>query len=204
MNAAAEALKSGSKAPSGDDDLISKLEEKAEALEWNLNNKKGMQKATKGMIALCEEAGVDLPEGNVKMQIGKIITGNQSLPPSEVVKLVVEEYGFAKQNEEVAEKKAAAVSSLCKHPANSEIVAILLELSKAYFTDHNANAGISYRKVAHAVSELDFEITEKNAKGLGKGKTKVEGIGKGSADKIHEFVTTGKIEKLEEKRAKAA
>jgi DNA polymerase/3'-5' exonuclease PolX len=31
-----------------------------------------------------------------------------------------------------------------------------------------------------------------------------DGIGKGSADKIHEFLATGTIEKLEEKRKLAA
>ena len=36
---------------------------------------------------------------------------------------------------------------------------------------------------------------------LGKGKTKVNGVGKGSAEKIFEFLTTGSIAKLDEKRA---
>lgn len=61
--------------------------------------------------------------------------------------------------------------------------------------------GGTYTKVANAIKDLDYEITTDNAKGLGKGKTKVAGIGKGSADKIHEFVETGKMAKLEEKRA---
>lgn len=51
------------------------------------------------------------------------------------------------------------------------------------------------------MKDFDFEITVENAKGLGKGKTKVVGIGKGSAEKMHEFLSTGKIAKLEEKRA---
>jgi poly [ADP-ribose] polymerase len=54
--------------------------------------------------------------------------------------------------------------------------------------------------VIAAVSKISFEITLDNAKGLGKGKTKVSNIGKGSADKIHEFLDTGTIGKLEEKR----
>jgi poly [ADP-ribose] polymerase len=198
LDAAAEALKSGSKA--GDDDaLVTKLEEKAEALDWNLDNKAGIQKAQKDILALCDEAGVDLSE-SANMEVGKIITSNRSLPPSEIAKLVVEKYGFAEQNEAAAEKKQAAVSAVCNHEANAEIVALLLELSTLYFKEHNTNAGISYKKVAAAVAALDFEITEENAKGLGKGKTKVDGIGKGSAEKIHEYLTTGKIAKLEEKR----
>ena len=49
-----------------------------------------------------------------------------------------------------------------------------------------------------AIKDLGFEITEENAKSLGKaGKNKVQNIGKGSADKMYEFLTTGTIEKLE-------
>ena len=48
-----------------------------------------------------------------------------------------------------------------------------------------------------------MEITADNALGLGKGKTKVDGIGKGSAEKMREFMTTGTIQKLEEKREAA-
>lgn len=72
-----------------------------------------------------------------------------------------------------------------------------------YTKESNYNAGNSYKKVAAAVKDFDFAITLENAKGLGKGKTKVAGIGKGSADKMYEFLETGKIAKLEEKRAAA-
>ena len=58
-----------------------------------------------------------------------------------------------------------------------------------------------YKKAVTALQQLDYEITADNAKGLGKGKTKVANIGKGSADKIYEFMSTGQIAKLEEKRA---
>ena len=67
--------------------------------------------------------------------------------------------------------------------------------------ESNANAGKTYDKVANTIRDLDFEITADNAKGLGKGKTKVPGIGKGSAEKIFDIITTGTTEKLEEKRA---
>lgn len=51
-----------------------------------------------------------------------------------------------------------------------------------------------------AIQGLDFEITALNAIGLSKGKTKVANIGKSSAEKILEFLQTGKMQKLEEKR----
>lgn len=58
--------------------------------------------------------------------------------------------------------------------------------------------------MAAAIQGLDFEITLGNVMGLSKGPTKVKNIGKGSADKIKEFLSTGKIQKLEEKRMLAA
>jgi K+-transporting ATPase c subunit len=201
MKEAAEALKSGSKVSGGDDSLVTSLEDKAKDLDWDISTKEGKQKAVKDLVALCKQADVDLPKTNAKMEIGTIVTGNQGLSASQVAKLIAQTYGFVKQNEQVAEKKAAAVEALCKNPANSEIVQVMLELSNCYFKEGNSNAGITYKKVSAAVAGLDFEITEENAKGLGKNKTKVENIGKGSADKIYEFVTTGKIEKLEEKKA---
>lgn len=205
MDAAKEALKSGNKAGESDD-LVAQLEEKAEALEdWSLDSKEGIQKATKNMVTLCEEAGVDLPtEVNVKMEVGKIVAGNKSLSAAEMVKLIAEQYGFAEANAEVAEKKHAAISAICHHPSNGPIVEILTQFSNVYFKEGNTNAGISYKKVAQAVSQIDFEITADNAKGLGKGKTKVDGIGKTSAERIHEFVTTEKIQKLEDKLKEAA
>ena len=48
-----------------------------------------------------------------------------------------------------------------------------------------------------------MEITADNALGLGKGKTKINGVGKSSAEKMSEFMKTGTIQKLEEKREAA-
>ena len=54
---------------------------------------------------------------------------------------------------------------------------------------------------ATAIKKLEFAVTEKNAKELGKkGPKKVDGIGASSAAKMYEFLTTGTMQKLEEKR----
>jgi DNA polymerase/3'-5' exonuclease PolX len=45
------------------------------------------------------------------------------------------------------------------------------------------------------------EITADNAMSLSKGKTKIPNIGKASAEKMKEYMETGTIQKLEEKRA---
>ena len=57
--------------------------------------------------------------------------------------------------------------------------------------------------MAGVIKELDMEITADNALGLGKGKTKINGVGKSSAEKMSEFMKTGTIQKLEEKREAA-
>ena len=86
------------------------------------------------------------------------------------------------------------------HPANAPVMNALKELSELYFEAGNANAGVTYKKAVAALVEVDYEITADNAMGLSKGKTKVSGIGKGTAEKIREFCSTGTIMKLEEKR----
>ena len=55
-----------------------------------------------------------------------------------------------------------------------------------------------------ALKDLDYEVTADNALSLGKGKNKVAGIGGSSSKKMKEFLTTGTMEKLEEKRAAKA
>lgn len=48
-------------------------------------------------------------------------------------------------------------------------------------------------------------MTKDNAKAMGKkGPMKVNNIGKSTADKMYEFLTTGTMAKLEEKRQNAA
>lgn len=65
----------------------------------------------------------------------------------------------------------------------------------------NRNAGGTYNKVIAALKSMPSEVTTKNVMGLSKGKTKVAGIGKSSAEKMKEFLETGTMTKLEEKRA---
>jgi hypothetical protein len=190
--------------PGGDEALEAELMTKAETLEWILDDMQGMKKATQDLIDLCNDR-VDLPEANRTMEVGKLVAANRSLKAKDVLKLVIDQFGFSQQNEKAADKKDAAIATMCEHPANVEIVKLFLELGGLYTAEHNNNAASSYKKVANAIRKLDFEITEANAKGLGGGKkTKVDGIGKSSADKIYEFITTGKIDKLEEKRAAAS
>lgn len=201
-----EAAKGGV-APSAEvDDATASLVDKANKLEWSLDNKKGMQAAANKLLEILTDAKVDVPsdEKDAKMKVGAVLVSNRTLSPGEIIQMLVEQFGFAEQKQEAKEKKKAATEKACKCPDNAHIVEVMHELSQLYFKEGNRNAGGTYVKVANAIAQLDFAITEENAKGLGKGKTKVEGIGKGSAEKIYEFITTGEMQKLVEKRAAVA
>lgn len=78
---------------------------------------------------------------------------------------------------------------------------ILIPTNQYYFQEGNRNAGTSYIRTVDTLTNLKEEVTESNAMSFSKGKTKLPNIGKGSAEKMLEFVTTGTFAKLEEKRA---
>lgn len=184
-----------------------KLIKAVENIQWDLESKSGMQKAASGMLEVFSEtACIDLPDDTRKarMGIGKLIVANKRMSVLEVLDLVIEQYGFKEMNEEVSKKKTEAIGSACLNKANTNALEALLELGGMYLKEGNFNASNTYKKVVEAVKNLDFAITEENALGLGKNKTKVAGIGKGSAEKLYEFVTTGIIQKLEDKRASAS
>jgi hypothetical protein len=180
-------------------------------MEWKLTNKENIKKATKEIVQLCSSkvSTIDFPsstdvEIQTRMEVGKLILQNKNESAVSILDLIVNKYGLKERNDENAKRNTKLVENMCTRKANAGVYEAIKELSSLYFKEKNTNAGITYRKVSEAVKNLDFKITEKNAKGLGKGKTKIAGIGKASGDKIHEFVTTGKIAKLEEKRAAQA
>ena len=65
--------------------------------------------------------------------------------------------------------KNEAMASVCIIPQNGLIFDSIMELGKLYFKEKNTNAGLTYNKVGNAIKDLNFRITEENAKGLGKG-----------------------------------
>jgi len=84
---------------------------------------------------------------------------------------------------------------------NEEIAWILEALASMEAEDHGSQDPFkirAYRNAAEIIRELDFEVT--SGEELAKGPNKVEGIGKGIAKKIDEFLQTGEIARLEELR----
>jgi ssDNA-binding Zn-finger/Zn-ribbon topoisomerase 1 len=103
--------------------------------------------------------------------------------------------------ESVSVSTGFTTTSSCKNSHNEPLFRAFVELSRFYSAEENYNATATYHKVSQAICDLTEAVTEDNALGMGKGKTKVPNIGKASAEKMHEFVATGRITKLEEKRA---
>lgn len=188
-----------------DQKVPEKIMKAVKKIDWDLSGQKQIKKAVSEIIDICsaESSPIDFPsnQSKTKMDIGMMIVQNRDKDAVAVLELVIDKYGLKKKNTEDAKKRAEQVKAVVNVASNASIYEVLQELSSLYFKEKNTNAGASYRKVAQAVKDFDFEITVENAKGLGKGKTKVVGIGKGSAEKMHEFLSTGKIAKLEEKRA---
>jgi hypothetical protein len=186
------------------DELIAKADKKIKQLE--LHNNEGVKKATAAIYDLLKNspAEIDLPEdeSDAKHRVGAMIAANRSLTLAELIRVLVNELGFKEVKDNKAAKKQAALEANIKCQENAAMVSAFQELSEYYFKEGNRNAGVVHSKVAHALQTLEFPVTEENAMSLGKSsKTKIAGIGEKSAEKILEFVTTGTIEKLEEKRA---
>ncbi len=174
-------------------------------LDWpDISTMTGKKKAASLMVELCTSGNVkvDLPQDEKKavMACGKIIVGNPEASPPQILELIVKEFGISSRKVALAEQQKDAIADSCHCPANAGVMQAFLELGNLYLKEGNANAAGAYKRAATAIMGLDFEITVDNAKSLCKGKTKVANIGKGSADKMYEFLTTGTIEKLEEKR----
>ena len=195
--------------PTDGDPAVEQLVQKASKLNLELHNNEGIKKATAAIYALlktCKKA-IDLPddESDAKHRVGAMVAANRSQPVADIIRNLVAELGFREVKDDKAAKKQAALKDSCKCPENLAVVSAFQELAECYFKEGNRNGGVVHSKVATALQNLDFVITPENAMGLGKGtKTKVAGIGASSAEKIFEFVSTGKIDKLEEKRANAA
>jgi hypothetical protein len=146
--------------------------EAANKLDWELTNKANIKKATSDMVKLCssEKSPIDFPSESpsIKMEVGKMILQNRAKTASEILDMIVEKYGLKEKNEADKKRTSDQVMAMVKVAANGSIFEVLQEFSSIYFSEKNTNAGITYRKVAQAVKDLDFEITAKNAKGLGK------------------------------------
>ena len=211
MDAEVEEGPSGASAGSSND-LPAAFLKLVRKIDWDVDSDKAkcksvIKKTTMALVELliADDSPVAMPEDalpKIKMAVGTMILQNKEKSLDDILVLIVGKYGLKEAKKKASKAKAKATASLCNVAANGAIYNILTELATVYSKESNMNAAITYKKVAQAVKGLDFEITVDNAKGLGGGKkTKVAGIGKKSSEYMYEFLTTGQIQKLEEKKA---
>lgn len=186
------------------DPVVAKLRKTAAALAFfDISTKEGLKQGCLDIIAIIQD-DVDIPEENTVMEVGKKVALVRDKTAPEVVEHLVEEFGLRGVKAKNQKTKEQSIKEHVRCPGNAALVLALHELGELYFKEQNRNAGATYVKATKAIQELSFEVTPENALGLGKNKTKIAGIGKGTAEKMHEFITTGTIAKLEEKRANNA
>ena len=80
----------------------------------------------------------------------------------------------------------------CVVPENAPLAGVFKELSSFEYKKGDNIKGTAYKKVSAALAAHTAQITS------GKEAKKLAGIGKSSADKIDEFLSSGKVAKLEE------
>jgi len=193
----------GGATKTADNPVAQQLLEAAKALDGKLDfsSNTGRKEAVGKFVALVE-GKVDLPQNrNPKMEVGKLMMANCTDKSAEdIMQVILDKYGFANVKEEKAAAKEAAAEAACGNPKNAALVLAFSECMKYYFAEGNANAALSYKKAIATLTDLEEEVTAGNALSFSKGKTKLPGIGKATAQKMKEFVETGTFAKLEEKR----
>jgi Helix-hairpin-helix domain len=158
-------------------------------IRWDLSNREGLRSATEDILRFLstpsnkkQHKNVNIPnDHSVAMQkIGQIISSNRTKDLDEVLVLIIQELGYKEDKESKENAKKQMISNAVGNSKNAPLVAAFQELAELYFKTGNANAGASYTKVVKALVDIPYEITAENAKGLAKGKTKVNNIGKSS------------------------
>ena len=156
--------------------------ESVNALSWDVSNQAAIKKTSASLVELitAEDSPIATLEGmdlkKIKMAVGTFIVGNKEKSAQDILQLVVEKYGLKESKAKSSKDKSEGVASLCAVAANGKVFEVIMELAGVYAKEANHNAAGTYRKVAQVIKDLDFEITLKNAKGLGGGKkTKLAG-----------------------------
>ena len=204
MKAQDEVAKSG-KAPSNpkNKSAAQTILRNAETMEWKVKSKEEIKSTTDAIVKICLDGGVSLPKGSEQKAVGKLVVANaKTATAAEIIQLIIDEYGFASDKETAEQTTDNVAASLCKVPANAPLYSMLDEFAELMRESGEFMKSNMQKKCAQAIASLPFEVTEENALKLGKpGKAKIPGIGKSSAEKMHEYLTTGKVAKLEELRA---
>lgn len=161
----------------------------------------GRKEAVKRLVFKSRELGINLPEEESQAfnKCLPLLLANPTLTSSELLTLVSNEFGTVVK----VQAKASSVANSTAIAENAPIVSIFTELSDLYYKEGNANAGGTYRKAAAAIRDYDKLISSGMAQlGGRKGSDKLDGVGKKACELIDEFLLTGAVAKIAEKKAK--
>jgi hypothetical protein len=200
---------SGEPTADADDADVQQLAKQAIQLDcWDLEDIGKRKELVTKLVEIFEHhpgKSVDL-SSNAKEKIYSYLGDQETrtMTQEQIIRNIVNLFGFQQDKKAKAAKKGAALKDAILCAANEPVISALNELAELYFKEKNARGGAAFKKAVKGLSALNFKITPENAMSLSKAKNKVEGVGKSTAEKVLEFLQTGKMEKLEEKRANVA
>ncbi|KAJ8613428.1 hypothetical protein CTAYLR_002300 [Chrysophaeum taylorii] len=148
---------------------------------------KDLRALAEELVGRCRARGLDLPndEEVARQKMGSLVLAARSGSTVDVaaaIKAADEQFGVKK-----------TVETEC--PENAGLALAFTEMSSIYFKQGDKMRGGAYKKVAATIAGEADPITS------GKACKSLPGIGKASMEKIDEFLSTGKIAKLEELKA---
>lgn len=123
--------------------------------EWpDTSTMDGKKDAANLMVKLCSDS-IDIPDDEKKARqgIGKIIVNNPDASATDILELVVKEYGIKELKAAASANQKGALESSCACPANAPIVQVFQELKDIYFKEGNANAGSAVRLFSSRCSQ---------------------------------------------------
>ncbi|CBJ27489.1 conserved unknown protein [Ectocarpus siliculosus] len=174
---------------------------------WDVSTKEERKKYVAKLIEIAKARGVRIPEDAqaASMGVGTVIMGSKDADNKLKVKDAVEELTdkFGKdpawvdpEDSGPKKKKRPSTAKQCTCPENKALADAFDELAGLYFKEGSKAGGV-YKKVVSAIKDMPKPLTTAPKKG------EVPGIGAKTIQKINEFLATGKIQTLEDKRAES-
>ncbi|CAM9607875.1 unnamed protein product [Ectocarpus sp. 6 AP-2014] len=183
---------------------------------WDVSTKEERKKYVAKLIEIAKARGVRIPEDAqaASMGVGTVIMGSKDADNKLKVKDAVEELTdkFGKdpawvdpEDSGPKKKKRPSTAKQCTCPENKALADAFDELAGLYFKEGSKAGGV-YKKVVSAIKDMPKPLTTAPKASYcypHAQKGEVPGIGAKTIQKINEFLATGKMQTLEDKRAES-
>eukprot|EP00903_Cladosiphon_okamuranus_P012725 g11896.t1 len=175
---------------------------------WDVSSKEKRKECMTKLIDVAKAQGVRLPEEEQASRtgLGAAIMGckeDDKVKVKDLVEALVDKYGrdpsWVNPDDSAPKKKKKKKPSTAKQclcPENKAMADAFDELAGLYFKAGSKAGGV-YKKVVSAIKDMPEPLVKPPKKG------EVPGIGAKTIEKIDEFLKTGKIQTLEDKRAES-